>query len=393
MTLPRGLSAIAARLYALAPERVASRFLPNALRYDPSTTPIAHATGGRGPRLLVAPVNFAGQGEGWARAVRRHVAGADAVSLAYRVPGTGLGFPVGVDVPASAYALSRSWHRRQMAAIESGFSHVLVEAGRSPAGAPYLQSTARQLRILRDAGVRFAYLAHGSDVRVPSLHAAEHPDSPFRSGDHSALERQARENIALIGELGLPAFVSTPDLLEFLPGATWVPVVTDPERWATEAPALARRRPIVAHAPSSGPMKGTDAIDPVMTVLHDQGLIEYRRVQGVPSADMPEVYRGADIVLDQFRIGGYGVAACEAMAAGRVVIGHVAPAVRRIASEAAGSALPIVESTAGDLDRVVRGILRDRDRFAAIAGTGPGFVRELHDGAASAAVLEVFLDS
>jgi len=311
--------------------------------------------------------------------------------MAYRFPDLGFGFPVDVGIPPSAYALSKSWHRRQMAAIEAGFSHVLVEAGRAPAGAPYRQSLAGQLTTLREAGVRTAYLAHGTDVRVPSLHAVTHPDSPFRSGDHSALERQARSNIAIIQELGMPAFISTPDLLEFLPDAVWLPVVVDPNRWATDRPVLARRRPIVVHAPSSGPMKGSDAIDPVMVALDREGLIEYRRVRGVTSADMPDLYRGADIVLEQFRIGGYGVAACEAMAAGRVVIGHVAPEVRELASEAARMAVPIVESTAASLERVVRRVVRERDQFAALAATGPSFVRALHDGAASADALRAFL--
>jgi glycosyltransferase involved in cell wall biosynthesis len=172
-----------------------------------------------------------------------------------------------------------------------------------------------------------------------------------------------------------------------------MPVVVDPDRWATDRPVLARPRPVVVHAPSSGPMKGSDAIDPVMVALHDEGLIEYRRVHGVASADMPELYRDADIVLEQFRIGGYGVAACEAMAAGRVVIGHVAPPAREVASEAAGIALPIVESTAGELERVVRDVVRDPDPFVALAATGPRFVRTLHDGAASADALTGFLDS
>ncbi len=43
----------------------------------------------------------------------------------------------------------------------------------------------------------------------------------------------------------------------------------------------------------------------------------------MPADAMPEVYGGADIVLDQFPLGTYGVAACEALVAGRLVVSHV----------------------------------------------------------------------
>ncbi len=389
--MPGGLSAWAARIYGVLPEGAVSRLLPRSLRYEPAAVPVAHAEGTAPVRLLVAPVNFAGQGEAWARAVERASPDVTAVSMAYHQPGAGFGFPVGVEVPASAYTLSRAWHRRQQAAIESDFTHVLVETGRPPAGAPYRESVARQLTALRRAGVALGYLAHGTDVRVPSIHAADNPDSPFRTGDHSALEHQARSNLDLIARLGLPSFVSTPDLLDFLPDATWLPVVVTPSSWATNAPVLMRDRPVVVHAPSSGPMKGSDVVDPVMTTLHERGIIEYRRLTGIPARQMPEVYRHADIVLEQFRIGGYGVAACEAMAAGRIVVGHVTPRVRDHVAAAAGMPLPIVQSSASELREVVLRILAERERFAEAATDGPAFVERLHDGAASAEALRRFL--
>src|SRR5690606_40455222 len=109
-----------------------------------------------------------------------------------------------------------------------------------------------------------------------------------------------------------------------------------------------------------------------------RGLIEYRRVEGVPAGDMPRVYGEADVVLDQLRIGNYGVAACEAMAAGRVVVSHVSEVVREHAREAAGADLPILEATADSLEQVLLDVLADRDRARALAAQGPAFVRTLH---------------
>jgi glycosyltransferase involved in cell wall biosynthesis len=120
-------------------------------------------------------------------------------------------------------------------------------------------------------------------------------------------------------------------------------------------------------------------------------LIEYRRVEGVPSQEMPALYRNADIVLDQFRLGDYGVAACEAMAAGRLVIGHVSDEVRDRVRRSTGLELPIVESRFSSVGEVIEDVLSDRESWTSRAERGPEFVRAVHDGARSARVLAPFL--
>src|SRR5690606_35228716 len=118
-----------------------------------------------------------------------------------------------------------------------------------------------------------------------------------------------------------PVFVSTPDLLTEVPWAHWCPVVVDVKSWENTRELLTGERPIVAHFPSMGHVKGTHLIEPIVSDMQRRGVIEYRGMTGIKSADMPSHVASVDIVLDQFRIGSYGVAAVEAMAAGRVVIG------------------------------------------------------------------------
>lgn len=392
MVLPGGVAALAARAYGLLPESLASRALPSKLRYDPRTLPITEAPD-TSVRALIAPTNFAGQGWQWARAMERSLTDVGAVAMSFAV-GAGYGFAVDVSVPASAYVLSRSWRRRERAAVLGGFTHVFIESGRHPLGGVYEQRLDEQIRELRDAGVAVAFIGHGTDVRVPSAHAQREPDSPFgsRGGfvSFEGVEAQARANLQLIQRMKLPAFVSTPDLLDDVPGATWLPVVIEPERWRSSHSVLQADRPVVVHAPSDGPLKGSDLIDPVMSRLHDDGVVEYRRISGVPAADMPALLRQADIVLEQFRIGSYGVAACEALAAGRLVIGNVGPHVRaRVA--AYGRELPIVQSTAAGLRETILKIVEERAAFRELAATGPDFVRDIHAGDRAADAVRDFL--
>ena len=86
-------------------------------------------------------------------------------------------------------------------------------------------------------------------------------------------------------------------------------------------------------------------------------------------------------------LGSYGVAAVQAMAAGRLTVGHVADHVRaRIPVD-----LPIVDATPDTLREVLLGLLADRAAARAVAAAGQRYAHEQHDGRGSAAVLSGFL--
>ncbi|MGM7697405.1 glycosyltransferase [Microbacterium sp. A84] len=342
--------------------------------------------------LLVGPVNSAGQGYAWARAAER-LPGVAAANFMYRGAGDAFHFPADHTVSTAYFVSNRRWQRAQRRAIQKNFTHVLMESGRpllgnGPAG--------DDLRVLQRNGIAVALLWHGSDIRIPSVHARTEQDSPFRHGSYpeqERLEEIARANHALMASPGIQSFVSTPDLLDSAPGATWLPVVVDPQRWAAAATALplTRKRPVVVHAPSRAGLKGTSLIADAVRALDAEGIIEYRQLVGIPAAEMPAVYGDADIVLDQFSLGIYGVAACEALASGRVVVSHVSDAVRRRVRAFTSRDLPIIESSAADLESTIRRLVTDPTHAQSVAVTGPAFIREVHDGARSSAVLGAYL--
>ncbi|WP_353988419.1 glycosyltransferase [Ruicaihuangia caeni] len=384
---------VAGRILRLIPEPLLGRILPGQFRFDPREMPAPTSRPDGDVRVLIAPTNYAGQGYEWARAIERHIDGAGAASMVCRV-GRDFRHPADDVVPLGFYAASRTWQRRQRESVARDFTHVIVEAEKQPFGAVLDETVAGQVEYLRKRGVKVAMLCHGTDIRLPSRHQERDPESPFNDALADVaptLERNAIDNRRLLDALGAPVFVSTPDLLLDVPYATWLPVVVDGSRWGMAEPPLLRERPVVAHAPSSGSVKGSELIDPIVQRLADEGLIEYRRIEKVPYERMPEVYRTADIVLDQFRLGDYGVAACEAMAAGRVVVGHVSDHARSKVREVIGRDLPIVEATASTLEQVLRDILAEPDRYRGLAAEGPAFVADAHDGRRSAEALREFL--
>lgn len=391
--LPSGVSAIGVRVLRRVPDRILNALLPRRLRFDAATILDPRPDPDAPIRLYIAPVNFAGQSWQWARAAERGIEGVSAVTMAYTT-GTGYAFPVDIQVPASAYLLSSEWQSEVRREVPARFTHVIIEAGRHIFGRVYEEGVADEVRALERAGAKVALLTHGSDMRSPTRHAASHPDSPFAHGEWaltSALEAEARRNRALLDEVGVPIFASTPGMLEDVPEAVWLPVVVDIASWAGAEQALTRPVPVVVHAPSSSVVKGTDLIEPVMRRLDEQGIVEYRRISGIPSEKMPDAIRAADIVLDQFRLGDYGVAAVEALAAGRVVIGHVDESVRSYVEKTVGLPLPIVEADAASLEQVIRSIVADPAKYRETAVQGARFARIVHDGSRSAQAMSAFL--
>lgn len=366
------------------------------LRFAGRARPPIAPTGGSAARVLIGPANSAGQGFAWARALEGARPGTLVTSMKFVDVEDRFAHRVDQAVLSGYGAHSRAWQHAQLDAL-SEYRAVFVESADPLLGGMFGHDSLRQIETVRSAGPAMGLIFHGSDLRDPDTHLAAEPASYFAlHPDFSeAMRVRTRRSRQIIAETGLPVWVSTPDLLSDVPGAEWLPIVVAPEDWATDTIPFAHGGvPRVVHAPSNSALKGTDLIDGPLQRLHDAGRIEYRRVEGVSHARMQQVVREADVVLDQFRTGSYGVAACEALAAGRVVISHISEPTRSAIRERSGLDLPILESDGLDIEGVLEALLADRERSGQRAAeAGPAFVRRLHDGRESGRALAAWLES
>ena len=345
----------------------------------------------------IGPANMAGQAWAWAKALERNIPG-----LTTRVVvvdrGLALKFPADEIVDIPTYRLDKAWALAFEQAAMRDWTHALLEAGRPLFGLRHGRDFEGDAKVLRGMGVGVGLLMHGSEIRDPSRHAASSPWSPFSDPDDELTARlQAQFDVLSIKVRAFaaagegPVFVSTPDLRHDVPGSIWLPVVVDLQRWQPGPPVLEREVPVVVHAPSRAALKGSVPVDVTLSRLHEAGLVEYRRMENVPPEQMPQVMGDADIVLDQFALGTYGVLACEAMAAQRLVISHVVPDTRDLVASVSGRELPIVEAGPDAIEEAIRGLLADRDAARERAAAGRAFVETLHDGRHSAGVLRAAL--
>lgn len=361
-------------------------------RYTPADIPVLGQVPDAPTRIFVGPANSSGQAFEWSHAASRVLplvggTGMEGLDSGAYLP------QVDIKVPYPVYLRAGAWHDAFEDHLKR-YTHVMWESGLPLLGRRYQSDVAAEWEVLRREGLKGALMFHGSDIRPPSLHAQHEPWSPFRDkqGPVAALEDTVQANSRLMSRMGVPVFVSTPDLLRWVPQATWCPVVIDMERW--NAAKIARRRegpPVVVHAPTSPWLKGTALIEPILRRLDAEGVIEYRCITGVPHAAMPAIYGEADVVLDQAVLGIYGVAACEALAAGTLVMSHVDSFTRSQVQDRTGLDLPICEVTADTLEVELRRVAATPEEFDAYRAAGPAFVEAVHDGRRSAEALADFL--
>ncbi len=278
------------------------------------------------PTLLgIGPANMAGQAWAWAKALERERPDVSTEVLMVD-RGSPLVFPADEMVSTATYGRDVAWQQRTRERILTTWTHALMEAGRPLMGVLNGRTFAADAAVMRQAGITVGLVFHGSELRDPRRHAATHRWSPFRDAEDERVRRvQATVDLVRpdVDAFEGPCLVSTPDLLEDLPRATWLPVVVDTMLWTPRPPRARRKVPVVVHTPSRAAIKGSDFVDAAVEPLAAAGLVDYRRIEGVPPERMPDVLAEADIVLDQFTIASYGVLACQAMALGIAVVGHV----------------------------------------------------------------------
>lgn len=342
-------------------------------------------------RVGIGPANYASQANEWARALREY-GRVDAES--FSLPGNSRRLPDRVLATSGRPRFRSSVD--EMEIVLTRYSHLLVDAFMDVLAGIVADDIGPEIEILRRNGTQLGLIAHGSEVRLPQRHMDRIAHSYFRDAPADfvgARTIQCSRNAATAAAFDGPIFVSTPDKVLDLPTATWLPVVIpEPHTWELE-PAFTHSGPLrVLHRPSRSepPIKGSAIIMPVLEKLDAEGLIEMVRApELVPPEAMPHLMSNTDVLVDQILSGTYGVACVEAMWAGRVVVGWMAPDVRELCL----AEVPVIDAAPQDFEAVMRELIRNRDGLPAIAEAGRAYAHEFHDGRVSAEVLRAFVES
>jgi glycosyltransferase involved in cell wall biosynthesis len=135
----------------------------------------------------------------------------------------------------------------------------------------------------------------------------------------------------------------------------------------------------VAHAPSKRAVKGTDAVLEAIESLRSRGVpIELDLIEGVPNREARLRYAAADVVIDQLRIGWYGMLAIESMALAKPVVVHLDDQAAAETEEAFGLELPLVRATEQTLEDVLAGLVEVRESLPELGRRSREYVEHVH---------------
>ncbi len=179
-------------------------------------------------------------------------------------------------------------------------------------------------------------------------------------------------------------FVTDPELQCYVPNALIVPRAIDGRRDSPMQGGKERSIPLIVHAPSSRGVKGTEAILHTVEELRNKGyLFDFQLVENLPHQEAFSIYEQADIIIDQLRIGWYGVLAVEGMALGKAVVSYIRSDLRHYLPFPS----PIAVATPDNLGSVLGYLLDNPDEVLQYGEKGKKFVSEYHDAQSIAKLL------
>lgn len=329
-------------------------------------------------RVLHGTYEIAGQGMVLAQGLR--AAGADAQSLAYRVDWDGRRPERVVELdpmPLPLRALAMAGTFLQLAPQFDVFHFHF--------GTSFLPRLL-DVPALKAMGKVVVFHFHGCEVRNRVLMRERHALAACTECLPFCIPEKQRELLAQAARHAHRVFYSTKDLAESVPGGVELPLAIDAARWeeagrAHPLPDPARRDgvhgPVVlAHAPTNPWIKGTHHVRAAFELLKEEfPKLELLIIKNkTPWVEMPRVVAGCDILIDQLFMGWYGLMAIEGMSEGKVVACHL-----RSEFAAAEPGIPIVDVSPKILVDVLRALIRDPARRAALGEQGRAWARARHD--------------
>jgi hypothetical protein len=142
-------------------------------------------------------------------------------------------------------------------------------------------------------------------------------------------------------------------------------------------PSNENKVPKIVHAPSAMEGKGTPYVRKAVEALKRKNyLFEYIEVHDQSKQKSIEAIKGADVFLDQFICGSYGMAACEAMAFGKPVFCYLMPSVAKLLPEGC----PIINSTVDQLEFLLEKFINDSSLRNLTGKKSREYVEKYHDG-------------
>lgn len=182
-------------------------------------------------------------------------------------------------------------------------------------------------------------------------------------------------------------FYLNPEVGRFVPKGDFLPYA-NVEIWdqKVELP-VAGRPPRIVHAPSNGGIKGTNILLPVLEKLKERFDFELILIENKPHAEAMELYRSADLAIDQLLAGWYGGFAVELMAMGKPVAAYIREEDRAFVPPQMWAEMPILRIDERTLEADLSRILAAPELLVEAGRASRAYVERWHDPVKTAMAL------
>lgn len=169
--------------------------------------------------------------------------------------------------------------------------------------------------------------------------------------------------------------VSTPDLLRYSPDSKWIPNPVDLDAFKSYHNAKDDEILTVVHAPSDRRVKGTEYLIRAVNRLNNKKRrLRLLLVENTRHDRAIELYKEADIVVDQLLIGWYGMFAVECMALSKPVCAFIGDDLKPFLGKS-----PFMETSHAEIEKDLETLMEDMSLRRSLAQKGNEFVHQTHD--------------
>jgi len=192
---------------------------------------------------------------------------------------------------------------------------------------------------------------------------------------HHGSEIRNKKYPKFANHLVVHRYVSTPDLLEFVPDAEWLPNPVDLTN--LKYSEFDKSGPLkILHAPTNREVKNTEAVEDAISQVKEEGLdIQFTLIEDAQHSELINQISKHDLVIDWMNpeYGIYGVFSIESMALGRTVICSLTDSLYNDYN------LPIISINPVDLAGKIKELYKDRNALIQRGKASYDFVQNHHN--------------
>lgn len=193
----------------------------------------------------------------------------------------------------------------------------------------------RDIQMIREAGRGVIMHHRGNDVRSHKRAKAWNGyKNPYVNTDSSFPEEEIEQNLKYFAKHVSAAIVQDYELYHYVADyyaaegkkVYVLPRLFIPSSVTPPSPKSQKSDPpLIVHAPTHREFKGTKFIINAVEKLAKEVPLRFKLVEGMSHDEAMELYKEADIVIDQVLCGAYGNLSVEAMALGKAVVCYIRP--------------------------------------------------------------------